>query len=558
MRVIGKLLLLWTAVGCLGAPAPAGARPLRDHAAYALVVGSERGGPGQEDLRFAGADARRVRDVLVELGGFAPESVALLLEPGRDELLAALAAARATLAEHERRGEPAEFVFYYSGHARATALNMGAEELPLTRLREELTALPATLTIAVLDACQTGAISGVKGAEPAADFSYNSADALQTGGIALLASSSGSELSQESPALGASIFTHHLVTGLRGAADADADGRVTLSEVYRYAYDRTLVSSAATAVGKQHVTLETALRGKGETVLTWPARATSALALPEALAGDVLVHRAPDRDVVAEVTKGAGAAVRLALQPGDYVAWVRREGVVLRCLLDLEEGETTALAVEACEEVPPEEAEPKGPTEPWRERWSLEVGVGLQLHRDDAFNARLETFGFESDLDLAPSPSFAVALAWRFHPNVSAVLGWTMLESRTYRRSMFDLDQEERRQVYTWSAHEVGLSARGTLPIARDVFELYLQGGFGFTVAESNFHDELPASPVDDDELHWGWHVSAALGAQVMPWDHFGFFAQAGYTYAPTVENLLGDVHDSGGALFHVGIRGAL
>ena len=63
----------------------------------------------------------------------------------------------------------------------------------------------------------------------------------------VLASSTASELSQESEALRASYFTHHLLSGLRGAADADRDGRVTLSEAYRYAYNRTLVATAATA-----------------------------------------------------------------------------------------------------------------------------------------------------------------------------------------------------------------------------------------------------------------------------------------------------------------------
>lgn len=554
------LLLVPFALAWFAAPTAARAVPRRQHAAYALVVGSLRGGPGQEDLRFAHEDAKRVRDVLVELGGFPRESIATLFDPGRDELLAVLGGVRATLAEHARRGEPVEFVFYYSGHARATAIDLGPEELPLERLRAELTTLPATLTLVVLDACQTGAISGVKGAEPTADFSYNSADALQTAGIAVLASSSGSELSQESPTLGASIFTHHLLTGLRGAADADDDGRVTLSEVYRYAHDRTLVTSAATAVGRQHVTLETALRGKGETVLTWPARARSALALPADLTGDVLVHRWPDRVVVAEVTKGAGSAVRLALAPGDYVAWVRREGAVLRCDLALAEDAATTLALEGCEEAPPEAAEPKGPPAPWRETWAIELGVGVILARDDAFDRRLQEFGFDGgliDSEYKWNLSLALALGWRFHPNVSVFLGWTSLDGASYGRTRHSLDQQARAQRYEWWAHSVGTYVRGTLPLWRDVIEVYAQAGGGFTVATSTFHDELPASAVADDELHWGWHLGVAGGVVLMPWDSFGFYTQFGYQYAPTVENLLGDVHDSGGGLYHIGLRGA-
>jgi len=101
---------------------------------------------------------------------------------------------------------------------------MGRNELPLSQLRQRLIQLPATVTIAILDACQTGAISHIKGAQPTADFSFNSVTDLNSAGLAVMASSSASELSQEADRLRGSYFTHHLVVGLRGAADSDGDG----------------------------------------------------------------------------------------------------------------------------------------------------------------------------------------------------------------------------------------------------------------------------------------------------------------------------------------------
>lgn len=50
----------------------------------------------------------------------------------------------------------------------------------------------------------------------------------------------------ESDRLRSSFFSHHLITGLRGAADADGDERVALSEAYDYAYRQTLRSSGQT------------------------------------------------------------------------------------------------------------------------------------------------------------------------------------------------------------------------------------------------------------------------------------------------------------------------
>jgi len=537
---------------------PAGAAPPRPYGTQALVVGSLRGGPGQADLRFAQDDARRVRDVLVELGGFAPEAVALLDDPSPGDLLAALDAARARLAADAARGEPSVFLFYYSGHARAQALALGPDELPLPTLRERLLGLPATVTLAVLDACQAGALSGVKGARPTADFSANTVETLQAAGVAVMASSTGSELSQESPELGASLFTHHLLTGLRGAADLDGDGRVSLSEAYDYAHDRTLVASAATAVGRQHVTLETDLRGRGDVVLTWPAEATSGLGLPADLEGDVLVHTAPGGAVVAEVAKAAGSVVRLALPAGGYEAVVRAEGRAWRCPLTLAADATATLAsVEGCEEVPLPAGAPKAPA-PWRETWGLELGVGLLLTRADRYIDRLEEFGYGSGLDPYPSPGFSVTLAWRFHPNVSAVLGWQMLDRGELGRTLYDLAGEARSRRFTWNAHAIGAGVRGTLPLWRDVIEAWAQGGLGLTWGATTFRDELPASPETDDQLFWGWHLRLALGVQLMPWDHFGFFVEGDYTYAPTIDDLVGDTHDSGGPAFYLGVRGAL
>lgn len=557
--LLGVVVALLSGVAGVGR---AEAAPQRRHAAYALVIGSTRGGPGQEDLEFARDDAQRVRDVLVEIGGYAPEAVALVVDPSPATLLDALDGARAALAEHARRGEPALFLFYYSGHARATALDMGDDELPLTTLRARLEALPSTVTLAVLDACQTGAISGVKGAEPVADFSYNSVDMLQTAGIAVLASSSGSELSQESPTLGASIFTHHLVTGLRGAADGDADGRVTLSEAYRYAYDRTLVSSAATAVGKQHVILETALKGRGDMVLTWPADASSGLSLPSDLAAEILIHTAPHRVVVAEVAKSSGGAVRLAFPPGAYVAWVRRDEETLRCDLDLAADETAVLEPAACVAAEMPVVAPKGPPEPWRERWSLEIGAGLQWTTFDRYIGRAEDFGFSrgtlfpDEVDL----SVSVTAGYAFSPYLSVHLGWTMLDEIRFGRTMYGLGGDARQQDFSLEAHAIGAAVRGSLPLPldRDVFKLYAQLGVGFTFAFTKLEDELPASPEVDEETFWGWHLDFIAGAQVMPWDHFGFFVQGGYILAPTVENLVGDSHNDGGPLVQIGIRGAL
>lgn len=530
-------------------------------AAYALLVGANRGGPGQKPLRFAHRDAKRLRKVLLGLGGYDAKNVELALEPDRKQLLAAFDRAASRLAAARKAGQRPLFVFFYSGHARARALNLGSEELPLADLRRRLLELPSTATVAILDACQTGAISRIKGAAPTADFSFNSARDLDTAGVAVMASSSASELSQEADTLRSSYFTHHLLVGLRGAADDDENGRVTLSEAYRYAYDRTLIATARTAVGKQHVTLETRLRGKGEMVLTFPARATSALMLPRTLAAEVLVHRPPARHVMAEVHKAAGKTLRLALPPGRYVALVQRkaEKGLRRCQVALYGGAIATLDAAGCTLEEPTAVLAKGASGPSWPRWSLEVGLAILGVRTDAYDKRLDDFGFDRQSDLFDlRGGLSVALGWQLTRYLSIGARFAMFDSSLYRRNLEGLSGDKRTQSFEWSTYGVGAFFRGRYPFFDGIVQPYAQAGAGVAFATTLLTDPLQASTVQDDQLEWGYYLSAGVGLAVMPWRHIGGFIQLDVDYAPVVKNLVGDTHDSGGVRLTLGLRGAL
>ena len=78
-----------------------------------------------------------------------------------------------------------------------------------------------------------------------------------------------------------SYFTHNLISGMRGAADSSGDKLVTLAEAYKYAYDRTVVSTAMLPVGAQHPNYDFRLSGQGELVLSSLLKPSSVLVLPE-------------------------------------------------------------------------------------------------------------------------------------------------------------------------------------------------------------------------------------------------------------------------------------
>ncbi|HUU03255.1 MAG TPA: caspase family protein [Myxococcota bacterium] len=538
-------------------PALAGDSPAVS-SGYALLIGSNRAGPGQEELRYAHRDAESMAEVLTQIGGYEPARVLVLLDPARDEIISALAKLQEQIRARVDLGEPSQLLFYYSGHARAHALNMGSDEIGLEELRRLLIQKPATVTLAVLDACQTGAISRVKGAEPAADFSYNSVNRLNTAGVAVMASSAASELSQESEILAASYFTSNLVAGLRGAADNDSDGRVTLREAYRYAYNRTLADTAATAVGKQHPTLETELRGKGEMILSWPARASAALVLDKTTAGEVLVQHERGGSIVAELHKVAGEKMRLALPPGKYTVVVRDSNEAFSCDLDLQEGAGTTIDLDYCHAIPPEEAVAKGP-QPWREHWGIELGLGAWRSVSDGYSQRLDDFGYEKQLfDFDETFTITAAGLYSINRYLAVGIGFGTLSGGSYRREVYDLDGEQRDQTFDWSAYGIGPFVRGTLPLIDGILNPFLQAGCGLAFGRSVYRDPLQASEVVDDQLHWGYEIFVGAGLNVMIWDNFGIFGQVSYTFAPLVENLMGDIHDSGGPSFVLGIRGAL
>lgn len=97
--------------------------------------------------------------------------------------------------------------------------------------------------LCIADACHSGSIIASKGSDfaPAVNNYYSILGGLNTGGTAMLLSSAADELSMEYSGLRQGVFSHYLMNGLRGAADSDHNKIVTISELYRYLYDKVRV-----------------------------------------------------------------------------------------------------------------------------------------------------------------------------------------------------------------------------------------------------------------------------------------------------------------------------
>jgi hypothetical protein len=305
-----------------------------------LVAGNNQGRDPARSLRFAEDEVGRLAELLTGAGDFA--DVVTLRGASKGEIEKALLQLRQRLLAAKQAGHSTLFLFYYSGHGDNEALEIGGERLLLRDLRsylEQLTA--ADVRVAFVDACQSGALTGLKGGKRAPGYEVRLADPGQVKGMAIVTSSTANELSQESDDLKGSFFSQSIMAGLRGAADTSRDGQVTLSEVYQFAFNRTLSNTAASLAGGQHPTYDYRMAGAGEVVLTRTRPHDARIAFArEAGATWSVVSRASG-NVLAEVAASPSEDLYVAVPAGEYRFLRRTLGEVRERTLALAAGSTT-------------------------------------------------------------------------------------------------------------------------------------------------------------------------------------------------------------------------
>jgi Caspase domain len=314
MRV--RYLVCTALVALASAPAAASPPPdVKGMRRFALVIGANDGGTDRVTLRFAGTDARAFSRVLRDLGGAAAEDLEVLVEPSLADMRAGFARLHERMAAARAGGRRVELIVYYSGHSDEQGLLLSGRRFTYDDLRQAIRAMPADVHIAILDSCASGAFTRTKGGRRMPAFLVDEAHQVQ--GHAFLSSSSASEQAQESDRLGGSFFTHSFVGGLRGAADSNRDGRVTLNEAYQFAFNETVSRTQNTKFGAQHPNYEMHLVGTGDLILTDLRVTSAAVILAKELSGRVYV-RDGRQQLVLELNKHPGAPVVLGLPPDRY------------------------------------------------------------------------------------------------------------------------------------------------------------------------------------------------------------------------------------------------
>jgi hypothetical protein len=277
---------------------------------------------------------------MMNMGGVNPQDQILLRNPDRNRIELELAELGGKVSMAAPVSGRTEVLFYYSGHADENGLRLGDEHLSYLALRQMMDAIDADVKITVLDACASGAITRIKGGTRRKAFLVD--ESSRATGYAFLTSSSADEAAQESDRIGASYFTHYLITGMRGAADMSGEGKVTLNEAYQFAFHETLATTTDTMSGAQHPAYQINLSGTGDVVMTDLRQISAGLLLSENVHGRFFIRNS-DRQLIAELYKPPGRTVELGLEPGNYEIFMEQDPAVYSANFELRDGEELLL-----------------------------------------------------------------------------------------------------------------------------------------------------------------------------------------------------------------------
>jgi uncharacterized protein YgiM (DUF1202 family) len=206
-------------------------------------------------LKYADKDALAFRDYLTRNVGITPDHMTVLI----NEQATLFNLKRSLGTELKRKAGPKDTVIiYYAGHGApepdasspdgdglekylipydADPQDLYTTGLPMREVETIFHRLSAERVIFITDSCYSGATAGrtFSTAARRATLSDGFLTRLSKGkGRVVLTASRAGEVSEERDDLGHGVFTYYLLEGLKGKADVDGDGLITVDEAYSY------------------------------------------------------------------------------------------------------------------------------------------------------------------------------------------------------------------------------------------------------------------------------------------------------------------------------------
>ena len=225
---------------------------------WAVIIGINNY-PNIRQLKYAVNDAELFYDYLVKYTHIPKANVTLL--SNREATLTQI---RSTLGTHLKSiaGKDDMVIIFFAGHGAtekdvmspdgdglekyllpydANPKDLYATALPMREIAHIFNRVQSQRLIFIADSCYSGAsggrtidITGIR-----ANISDAFLDRIATGkGRVIMTASGANEVSVENDEFRHGVFTYYLVEGLKGKADTDADGLITVDEAYRYVSDK--------------------------------------------------------------------------------------------------------------------------------------------------------------------------------------------------------------------------------------------------------------------------------------------------------------------------------
>jgi uncharacterized caspase-like protein len=229
-------------------------------------------------LKYAVNDARAFYRVLIENAHIPADNITLLLNEQ-----ATLRNLRSILGTRlkEAAGVDDTVIIYFAGHGAtdrdaaspdgdglekyvlafdSDPTDLFSSALPMRDIALVFNRIRSERLIFIIDSCYSGAtggrtvsITGVRG-----NIADKFLERIAGGkGKVILTASAANEVSVEKDDLQHGVFTYYLLAGLRGAADSDKDGMITVDEAYRYLSDQVPRATAQ----EQHPVKKGAVEG---------------------------------------------------------------------------------------------------------------------------------------------------------------------------------------------------------------------------------------------------------------------------------------------------------
>ena len=225
---------------------------------WAVVIGINTY-PRIRQLKYAVNDARLFYEYLVKYTHVPQENVTLLLD--REATLTQIRSALGTRLK-SIAGKDDMVIIFFAGHGAtekdvmspdgdglekyllpydANPQDLYATALPMREISHIFKRIQAERLVFIADSCYSGAsggrtidITGIR-----ASISDNFMDRIATGkGRVIMTASGANEVSVENEQFEHGVFTYYLVEGLKGEADADGDGFITVDEAYLCVSDK--------------------------------------------------------------------------------------------------------------------------------------------------------------------------------------------------------------------------------------------------------------------------------------------------------------------------------